>query len=389
MLSLFITLFWLSPIFYASTLILGKIFNSRLKKKLGKRGRPKLLIYQVPTIGNVKTVNRIFEAVKKYDLPVRLETWVVIEEDDPHKSEYSADRVIVVPKSFTCEDLYKSRALEYARRLRIEMVKKGELPENYLLLQGDDDSLPSKAFIEECLDVDADLIVGSMSPRPIGVWNTILDYERSVACNIFCNFFTNINKPVFAHGEGMCVKSTVDQTVSYDVSDVNGKKKMLISSEDLFYLHKVSLKRKFRLFGSEKPVYIMPPLNFADAIRQRRRWIWGHIRIVKDRLLPNHNCARLALVESSGLLIYFVSTLGIPLHYLGIIKIPSELLPLTWTTLLLWFAMRGYSIGHLMGWKHGILGMLSSYITVTLNFLAHVIGIIMGDPKRFEVIKKV
>jgi hypothetical protein len=80
--------------------------------------------------------------------------------------------------------------------------------------------------------------------------------------------------------------------------------------------------------------------------------------------------------------------LGIPLKYLGIINIPDAVLPFTFLTLFLWFGIRAYSIGKIMGWKHAILGVLASYVTVTLNFILQVVGIAKGDPRKFEVIRK-
>ena len=146
-----ISAIWLSPFLYVSVLMLGKIYNTKRRKSARNENTKKNLekiIYQIPTIGNVKMVNRIFETVKNYDLPVKVESWVVIEEWDTHKDEYVADNVVVVPASFECEDLYKSRALEYARRLRQKMLADGTLTSNYMLFQGDDDSLPSKEFME-------------------------------------------------------------------------------------------------------------------------------------------------------------------------------------------------------------------------------------------------
>ena len=50
--------------------------------------------------------------------------------------------------------------------------------------------------------------------------------------------------------------------------------------------------------------------------------------------------------------------------------------------------MRAYTIGKCMGWKHAIAGAAASYLTVTLNFIIHLIGLVKGDPKKFEVIRK-
>jgi hypothetical protein len=382
---------WLSPICYFIMALVGKIANCVRRRKLSKNShRIDKIILQIPTVGNYETVNQIVKTVKSYNLPVEVESWVIIEEDDENRDKYIADRVIVVPKDFECEDLYKARALEYARRLRKIMVDEKLLPEKYLLLQCDDDSVPSESYIRECLNMDAHIIIASIHPRPRGVLGTVLDYERCVACTVMCNFFTNIGEPVWAHGEGMCIDSSVDLNVSYDVSDVNGSRSVkLISSEDLFYLHKAVLRGYTKIYNSENPTYITPPLTVSDAVKQRRRWIWGHIRIMKDKLLPLSNRVRIALIWMFGLATYLFSTIGIPLHYAGIIHIPKGLLPLTWLTLLLWFLVRGYSIGKIMGLKHSLIGMCLSYITVTLNFLYHVVGIVKGDPKKFEVIKKI
>jgi hypothetical protein len=386
-----ISAIWLSPFFYVSVLLLGKLCNRKRRKSvrsINVKSNVEKIIYQIPTIGNIRMVNRILATIKGYDLPIKLETWVVIEEKDTHRDEYIADKVVVVPSSFECEDLYKSRALEYARRLRQKMVADGSLTLNYMLFQGDDDSMPSKEFMMEALTVDADIMIGTISPRAKGVLNTLLDYERCVACGMFCNFFTNIEEPIWAHGEGIAMVSSVDQSVSYDLSEFSpGVPIKLISSEDLFYFHKASLKG-FRIFNSEKRIFILPPLTFKDAITQRRRWLWGQLRIMKYKLLPLRNRLRLGIIGYSGLWLYALSTLGLPLRYMGIVNIPDAILPFTWTTLLLWFGIRGYTIGRNMGWKHAVVGILASYVTVTLNFTVQVIGLIKGDPKNFEVIRK-
>lgn len=376
---------------YVSVLALGKIYNFKRRRHVRQKGDGisiEKIIFQIPTIGNVQMVNKIFETVRNYALPVKLETWVIIEESDKHKDEYVADKVVVVPSSFECEDLYKSRALEYARRLRQKMVADGSLNLSYMLFQGDDDALPSKEFIEEGLTVDADIMIGTIAPKAESLWTAIIDYERCVACGMFCNFFTNIEEPIWAHGEGTCMNSRVDQSVSYDLSDISpGAKVKLISSEDLFYFHKASLKG-FTTFNSEKRIFIMPPLTFNDAVIQRKRWLWGQIRILRFKLLPLRNRLRLGLFGFSGLWLYTLSTLGVPLRYLGLVTIPEVLLPFTWATLFIWFGIRAYTIGKIMGWKHAIVGVLASYVTVTLNFILQVVGLVQGDPKKFEVIRK-
>ena len=384
---------WLSPIFYLFVLLFGKWFNLRRKSKLVKQKGPvekkiDKIIFQIPTVGNFRSVNKIFEKVKSYEIPAPLETWVVVEEWDKNKAQYKCDKVIVVPKDFECEDLYKARALEYARRLRKQMVANGELSSDYLLLQGDDDAVPSEGFIQESLTVNADITIGTITPKVAGILSTIIDYERCVACGIFCNFFTNLGQPLWAHGEGTVMSSKVDQNVSYDISGfTKNTKEKLISSEDAFYFHKAAVLG-FDIFNSEERIFILPPLSLSDAVKQRRRWFWGQWALLRQKMLPLPNRLRLGIIGFSGLWFYFIGMLGLPLQYFGLINMPGVLFQLIITTLVLWFGMRAYIIGKSMGWKQGIIGSLLSYATVTLNSFVHLVGLIKGDPHNFEVIRK-
>ncbi len=395
--------------------ILGKIFHSRNKKRLLHQALQKdkleLVIFQIPTVGNVKIVNNIVQSVKNYNLPYKVESWIIVEANNVFKEDYMSDRVIVVPSDFTCEALYKARALEYARKTRMRMIEDGAFTEKYVVLQCDDDALPSEEFILECLQVRADITIGTMCPRPKGFWTTILDYERSVACAINCNFFTNIGNPIWGHGEGMTISSRADKNISYELSgfskDAASKDVKLISSEDLFYLHKISLAhlslahltedmlyvhkmalKGYTCYNSEKRIYISPPLTLKDAVKQRRRWLWGHLNLMSHRLLPTSNCVRIIGAELSGLTIYLVATGGIVIVALNLVTIPSYLVSLLWSTLIIWLTIRFYAVRKMMGWKHGIAAVITSYPTVTLNFVIHLIGLLKGDPKRFEVIEK-
>ena len=141
--------------------------------------------------------------------------------------------------------------------------------------------MPTLGFVKEGLTVNADISIGTITPKVAGVWSTIIDYERCVSCGIFCNFFTNLGQPLWAHGEGTVISSKVDQNVSYDISSfVKNPKEKLISSEDAFYFHKASALG-FDIYNSEERVFILPPLSMGDAVKQRRRWFWGQWTLIK------------------------------------------------------------------------------------------------------------
>ena len=387
-----VLIFWYTPIAYTSFVVAGKILYRWRKKRLGGRGPVSKIIFQIPTVGNVEETNTIIETVKSYNLPVPVEAWIVIDEQH-YKPEmrFNCDRLVIVPKDFRTSCMFKSRSLEYARRLRTS-----EDHGNYIVIQCDDDSTPSKEFMLEALEVDADVMIGTITPRCIG--HLVADYERPVACTMTCLFATNVGHPVWGHGEGMVISSKADMLISYEPP----KGKVLISSEDLFYLHRAACnslaedqyyvhearKRRLKVFASDKRIYITPPLSVRDAIRQRRRWLWGHIRLIRNKMLPLGSLALVAFAEFSGLSIYAIATtLGI-LVPLGLVSLSWHEQLLAYLSLALWFGFRGYSIGRVLGWRQGVRGALLSFVTVSLNFAYHVIGLIKGDPKRFEVIKK-
>ena len=387
-----VLIFWYTPIAYTSFVVAGKILYRWRKRRLGGRGPVSKIIFQIPTVGNVEETNTIIETVKSYNLPVPVEAWIVIDEQH-YKPEmrFNCDRLVIVPKDFRTSCMFKSRSLEYARRLRTS-----EDHGNYIVIQCDDDSTPSKEFMLEALEVDADVMIGTITPRCIG--HLVADYERPVACTMTCLFATNVGHPVWGHGEGMVISSKADMLISYEPP----KGKVLISSEDLFYLHRAACnslaedqyyvhearKRRLKVFASDKRIYITPPLSVRDAIRQRRRWLWGHIRLIRNKMLPLGSLALVAFAEFSGLSIYAIATtLGI-LVPLGLVSLSWHEQLLAYLSLALWFGFRGYSIGRVLGWRQGVRGALLSFVTVSLNFAYHVIGLIKGDPKRFEVIKK-
>jgi hypothetical protein len=406
-------LFWYTPIVYTAFTAAGQIAYRRNKRKLGRRPQVQRIIYQIPTIGNVEECNRILRAVRRYNWPAQLETWIIIDEGKYKPGMgFECDRLVIVPNGFDTSCMFKSRSLEYARRLRLKLVEEGKLEPNYIVIQSDDDSLPSEEFVREALEVDADVVIGTITPRPIG--HLFPDYERPVACNMTCLFATNVGRPVWGHGEGMSFSARADRFISYE-PDKQGAR--LISSEDLYALHKSrdmilaedvyfiyrarrasladdqefiqkATRKGLKIFASKERVYITPPLTARDMVRQRRRWLWGHIHLIRQGLLPKSNLAVIAFAEASGLVTYAAATtLGI-LAPLGVVHVPPYFAALGWVTLGLWFGFRGFCVGCVMGLKHGLRAALLSFPTVTVNFAYHVIGLLKGDPKRFDVIRK-
>jgi hypothetical protein len=206
-----VTVSWFLPIWFLIAAGAGNYLRKKKERKYRRECmRPlDLLIFQVPTIGqNPGVLNKIFETVKSYkSLPIRVETWVVIEHaDQPSKYYPHADRIVVVPKNFQCYAKAKARALKYARRYRQFLVEIKQIPaKNYLIVQGDDDSTPSEELLYESLFLDIDLISAMILPsqKSGSKITRITDHQRLYACTCSCMFAINAEIPVWRHGEAV------------------------------------------------------------------------------------------------------------------------------------------------------------------------------------------
>lgn len=389
---LLVIISWYMPLFFIFQTVVGHVYGEKKVKRFNPHNRKAdLIILQIPTIGNSDLVNRIFQTVRAYKLPVPLQCWVVIEEgDDP--SKYHADKVVVVPKSFKCFAKVKARALEYARRVRLGMVEKGLLTPNYMVVQSDDDSIVSQELILDALSVDADVVVGTIKPAKTTILGLLLDYERPYTCAHTCAFFTNLDKTTYGHGESQIYYGYVEKAIDYEFKPLNGKtldEVPVMGNEDMYWLHKAEITH-FKIYKSHKSVLIQPPLTFKDAVKQRRRWLWGNFNIVYiKRMLPVSHALRFVFLHLCAFLFY-------PLSQGGILLCALRLIRLNWWESIVgvismgsWYALRFWSIGRIMGWKHGLIGALVTKLTTFLNFIVITIGVLQGDPKRFEVIRKI
>jgi hypothetical protein len=119
----------------------------------------------------------------------------------------------------------KARALEYARRYRRFLVDIKQIPEKYLIVQGDDDSTPSEELLYEALYLDIDLISAMILPSPKSGsrMTRITDHQRLYVCTCSCMFAINAEIPVWGHGEAMIYSHKVDKALNYEFIPLNGK----------------------------------------------------------------------------------------------------------------------------------------------------------------------
>jgi Glycosyl transferase family group 2 len=208
MLEVVVVTAWTVPIVLAGMALLGYVRGRRLKVAFA-RG----MIIQITTVGNQETVNAIIAAIRGYRLGFPHRIWVVTEPSSPTGYE-GADRLIVVPADFECRASYKCRALEYVRRLR---AREGLADRDLKILFLDDDSLPTKGYIEKAFQADHDICQGIVAPRNhYGRFLSYMDDLRTLNCLVFCSVFQSFGRPIQVHGEGLCVRASAEQVVTWD-----------------------------------------------------------------------------------------------------------------------------------------------------------------------------
>lgn len=371
MLEAIVIVAWLLPLPLTVMALAGYAYGRHLRIADARE-----MIIQITTVGNQETVNAIIESIHAYRLSFPYQIWVVAEPNSG-TGYRGADRVLVVPADFVCRASYKARALEYVRRLR---AREGLDDRDLKILFLDDDSLPTKSYIEKGFRADYDICQGIVVPRnDNGRFLSYMDDLRTLNCLIFCSVFQAIGYPIQVHGEGLCVRSSAEQLVTWDYP--------VIASEDLVFGQMAARKGLHWGFFYGR-IYITSPWTFRDFFKQRRRWIWGNIHAIRFVLPPG---AKIRLVAKYllGFAGYGASTTGVVLARLGVLDIPDAIRPLLMVSLvafLISFAVSGWVNS---GGRVPVVSVLLSFLTCAVSVFVLLVGIVRGNPRRFEVIQKV
>jgi hypothetical protein len=323
-------------------------------------------------------VNEIIQRIKDYHLPIPMAFWVVNEPFD-NLSYPGADLVLTVPKSFTSKAKCKARAMEYARRYRMAEVKENRLS-NYLMLFLDDDSIPSKEFIEDCWSGEFDILEGMISPtNNYGTLLSYLDRIRTNACLTNCALFQGISKPVWIHGEAMCISQNVDSHVSWDYP--------LVASEDLVY-GQTAVRSGFRMRHTYSRVNISFPISVKDYVTQRRRWLWGNIHAIWT-ILPFTIGARVLFFWIFNALVFTGSISVLLLSNSGLVQLSPSVQLFGQVSLATW--LTGWAVtGYFVRSSKESVFVTTALAYASVIFLHFVLALcfVEGPIHHFDVIEK-
>jgi cellulose synthase/poly-beta-1,6-N-acetylglucosamine synthase-like glycosyltransferase len=354
-------------------------------------GTPRI-IFQITTKGNIpivqETVNRVNSVCREIEYE-KYELWVVTDVQE----KFENCRTITVPAGYSCNAIYKGRALQYAVELR---RKENKNTDDIYVFHLDDESLITKQTLCSLLTylegkpapISEGLIVYPIQEKEKIKVTNLLDTLRPFCC-FECLDFMSRGRPAYIHGSNLLVRSDFEEEVGW----ANGK---TIAEDTLFA---VKAKNMFgpKIFGWHGGVIEeKSPATLKDLIKQRKRWFYGLIQNMKyfptrDKISQS---AR-AFIWSFGFVSALTSILAwvvVSLYpYLGM---PGYLRIIFSITSLLWlfsYQIGAYFNGNRLQSKERIkfhlLALVSAFVIGFIECSTPLVSLI-NKPKTFEVIKK-
>lgn len=385
---------WMVPLIELGFLLAGQLHYRRSYREAPRKF--KLLVIQITTTGReYDRVSEILSQLRGFELRMPHQLWVVIEPGT--RPDYpDADRVIVVPRDFTCRAQRKARALEYSRLVRRAVGL--DRPDVKILFVDDDVSL-TRPYIVRAFRADYDLCQGVIAPRtaygtrPLSHFLTShADDIRTHSCLVYCSMFQGfLGRPLHVHGEGLAVTGRAESLITWDLP--------VVASEDLAFgqrARRLGLSWGwFREFAE-----ITSPWSVRDYMVQRSRWLWGDVHAIRHRsVMPLSAAILTAGKYALGMGALSCSAAGLWLRINGSIHSWSPVLDWAKLSVLAWaglFFACGWigagsaheHRGHDSRMLSGVLAVLMMPVSALLTLAAVLIPLLQGDPGDFKVIRK-
>ena len=252
------------------------------------------IIFQITTKGrNLDALKRTIDSLiywlkrirERYNFNYRID--IVVDEDIPEYSRKFFEsikkrkdvNIIFVPKNYRTFNLskFKARALQYAVEYR---RSRGEITEKYWIYHLDEESI-----------VGEDTLLGIIefihNKRGV-VGQGLIIYPNMLEKNVLISFFDSIRpseditkyklqtlagKILFGlHGSHLLIRSDIENEIGWDFGHVR--------AEDAIFGINLNI-RKFKVSWLKGKLYEQSPRNFKDLVKQRARWFYGKIDILK------------------------------------------------------------------------------------------------------------
>ena len=270
---------WLIWLLSSLTFIRFYIMMGRhLPKLIGKSKQSKFntpeIIFQITTKGHMPivqtTINQINATCRSINYS-KYEIWVVSEKPDV----FEGARLINVPGDFSCNAIFKGRALQYAVYLR-NIEKRNQ--ENTWIYHLDDESLITKqtlcnilTYLEgEPSQISEGLIIYPVGKEEKIKLTNLLDTLRPFCC-FECMDFMEHGNPAYLHGSNLLTRSDIEEKIGWDTGKT--------IAEDTLFAITATRKLDSRAFGWHGGVIEeKSPYTLRDFMKQRVRWFCGLIQ---------------------------------------------------------------------------------------------------------------
>jgi len=378
----------LSSLSFVRFYVFAAAYSPKLiaKPKRTKFNTPKI-IFQITTKGQIpivqETINRIHSVCRTIQYG-KYEVWVITDASETFENA----RTITVPKSFSCNAVFKGRALQYG----VEIRRQENLNTNdTYIFHLDDESLITNQTICSVLTflednptpISEGLIIYPLEKEGKIRITNLLDSLRPFCCFECVDFMTHGN-PAYIHGSNLLVRSDFEEQVGWD----SGK---TIAEDTMFA---VTAKKKFgsEVFGWHGGVIEeRSPYTIKDFFKQRKRWFFGLFQNLQYLTFKGKVSSIIRVVLwSSGFLSGLASVLAIAIPQ----YFPRYLTVYFLTCSGLW--LLSYQIGAFLNgkylprlkrfWFHFLTLILSPLLGI-IESLTPIVSI-FSRPKTFEVVKK-
>jgi hypothetical protein len=384
---------WMVPIIELGMLTSGQLAY-RYRFREAPPGTFKKLIIQITTLGyEYARVSEIIADIRACNIKADYQVWVVTEPGQP--CDYPlADRVLVVPETFTARSQNKARALEYSRRVR---GAEGLARPDVKIIFSDDDVTLTEAYINRAFAAGYDVCEGTIVPRtsygegPAGHFlASHADDVRTHGCLVYCSVFQGIlGRPVHVHGEGLVVTGAAERLVTWNWP--------VLASEDLVFGQRAA-SAGLTWGWFHEYAEITSPWSVRDFLVQRRRWLWGDIHAITRRdVLPLGPATLILGKYVVGVVALLASAAGLYLRVTGGIPPGTVALNYAKLSMVAWaglFFACGWMAKATAGQTSdarllaGVVAVMMMPVSMILSFAAIVIPLGQGSPRSFEVITK-
>jgi len=392
---------FLIPILEAALALTGTLYAAVYFKQAPEKFS--LLIIQIATVGReYELVQTTINKIRSYGLTMDYQLWVILEPG--FRTDYvGADEIIVVPADYTCPPVDKARALHFSWKLRVD---RGLDRRDVKIIYVDDDTLPSRRYIELGYAGDYDIAQGPTVPNrwyAIGGWQHFLmshlDDPRARNCLVYCSTTQGVlGKPLFVHGEGLTITGWTENQIGWDWA--------IVGSDDLvFGTNAAHQGLKWGYFNAA--IQLISPWTWREHLKQRHRWLWGNIDAIKNHtVMPKNYGLAVFIKYIIGFVATGISFCGIAILETGVIVVSPEVQNLFYTSLALWVISYAVPSWIAAGgepnrelrpqwwryWGFRIAQTLAGAVMTPITAFAPMIVIIYcyfrGRPDRFVVIDK-